>query len=51
MTHGVSEDFVGHFRDGTALPCTGADHLKSLRMVEVCIQASASGGTVSLHEL
>ena len=48
---GFLEDFVGHFRYGTALPCTGADHLKSLRMVEACIQASARGATVSLHEL
>ena len=48
---GFLEDFVGHFRDGTPLPCAGADHLKSLRMVEACIQASKGGGTVSLHEL
>lgn len=44
------EDFVAHFRDGTPLPCTGADHLKSLRMVEACIRASAGEGTVQLQD-
>lgn len=44
------EDFVGHFRDGTPLPCPGTDHLKSLRMVEACIRASSGEGTVSLNE-
>jgi predicted dehydrogenase len=39
-------DFVGHLRDGAALPCPGADHLKSLRMVEACILSSATGRTV-----
>jgi predicted dehydrogenase len=48
---GLLEDFVGHFRDGTPLPCSGADHLNSLRMVEACIRASEGGGTVDLNEL
>jgi len=47
---GLLEDFVGHFRDGTALPCSGADHLTSLRMVEACIRASSGEGTVRLNE-
>lgn len=42
-------DFVGHFRDSTPLPCSGADHLNSLRMVEACIRSSSGEGTVSLH--
>jgi predicted dehydrogenase len=47
---GLLEDFVSHFRDGTPLPCSGADHLNSLRMVEACIRASSGEGTVSLNE-
>ena len=43
------EDFVGHFRDGTPLPCSGTDHLNSLRMVEACIRASAAEGSVDLR--
>lgn len=43
------EDFVSHFRDGTALPCSGTDHLNSLRMVEACIRASQGEGTVELQ--
>lgn len=39
-------EFVAHLRHGAALPCPGADHVKSLRMVEACIQSSTSGQTV-----
>jgi predicted dehydrogenase len=39
-------EFVAHLQDGAALPCPGTDHLKSLRMVEACIRASATGRTV-----
>ena len=46
---GLLEDFVGHFRDGTPLPCSGTDHLNSLRMVEACIRASEGEGTVDLQ--
>ena len=45
---GLLEDFVGHFRDGSPLPCSGADHLNSLRMVDACIRASEGEGTVDL---
>ena len=48
---GLLEDFVSHFRDGTPLPCSGTDHLNSLRMVEACIRASSGEGTVRLNEL
>jgi predicted dehydrogenase len=44
------EDFVGHLREGTPLPCPGADHLGSLRMVKACIRASEGEGTVRLAE-
>jgi predicted dehydrogenase len=45
------EDFVGHFRDGTPLPCSGTDHLNSLRMVEACVRSSEGEGVVELQEL
>ena len=38
--------FVEHLRDGHPLECSGADHLKSLRMVEACIHASTTGQTI-----
>ena len=40
-------DFVGHLFDDAPLNCSGADHLKSLRMVEACILASATGTTIN----
>lgn len=43
-------DFVSHFRDGSPLPCSGEDHLSSLRIVEACIRASDGEGTVSIHQ-
>ena len=43
-------DFVRHFRDGAPLPCSGTDHLNSLRMVEACIRSSEGEGTVHLQE-
>ena len=46
---GLLDDFVGHFRDGSPLPCSGADHLNSLRIVEACIRAAQGGGTVDLQ--
>ena len=46
---GLLEDFVGHLRSGTPLPCSGVDHLSSLRMVEACIRASRGEGTVDLQ--
>ncbi len=47
---GLLEDFVSHFRDGAPLPCSGADHIQSLRMVEACVRASAGEGTVVLND-
>ncbi len=47
-------DFVAHLQGDGPLPCPAADHVKSLRMVEACIQSSATGQTVDpralLHE-
>lgn len=42
------EEFVRHLREQTPLPCSGTDHLQSLRMVDACIRSSAGEGTVSL---
>ena len=40
-------DFVGHLLDSTPLRCSGADHLKSLRMVEACLASAAQGTTIN----
>jgi predicted dehydrogenase len=34
----------------TALPCSGADHLRSLRMVEACILSSRSGQAIQMDD-
>jgi len=43
---GLLADFVAHLLDGAPLHCSGADHLKSLRMVEACILSSTTGQTI-----
>ena len=40
-------DFVAHLLDDAPLSCSGADHLKSLRMVEACIRSAATGSTIN----
>ena len=45
------DDFVDHLEGNAPLPCSGTDHLSSLRMVEACIRASAGGETVHLDDL
>ncbi|NNF29376.1 MAG: Gfo/Idh/MocA family oxidoreductase [Gemmatimonadetes bacterium] len=47
---GLMDDFVGHLLEGTPLPCSGADHLGSLRMVDACIRSVGGGGAVRLDE-
>jgi predicted dehydrogenase len=44
-------DFVAHLSDDAPLHCSGADHLKSLRMVEACLRASATGKTINPSDL
>ena len=44
-------DFVGHLLNGSALPCSGDDHLRSLRMVEACIRSASGAGVVKLDGL
>jgi len=44
-------EFVAHLRDGGPLPCPGADHVRSLRMVEACIQSSAAGRAIDPRAL
>jgi predicted dehydrogenase len=36
-------DFVAHVRQGAPQPCSGADHLQSLRMVDACVRSAVSG--------
>jgi len=43
-------DFVDHCRRRAPLPCSGADHLNSLRMVDACIRSSEGEGTVHLQQ-
>lgn len=47
---GLLRDFVGHVRNGTPLPCSGADHLNSLRIVEACIRSSEGETTVTIDQ-
>jgi len=42
-------DFVSHLRGRAPVPCSGTDHLNSLRMVEACIRSSQGEGTVTLE--
>jgi predicted dehydrogenase len=43
---GLLSAFVGALRGEHALQCSGADHLKSLRMVEACILSSQTGRAI-----
>ncbi len=45
---GLLGDFVRHFKEGTPLPCSGTDHLNSLRMVDACIRSAGSEAAVHL---
>ncbi|MBM3611388.1 MAG: Gfo/Idh/MocA family oxidoreductase [Alphaproteobacteria bacterium] len=42
-------EFSAHLRGEGPLPCSGADHLKSLRMVEACIAAAKTGQSKHLN--
>lgn len=44
-------DFLAHLIDSAPLLCSGADHLKSLRMVEACIASSSQGKNINPAEL
>ncbi len=44
-------DFVAHLLEGVPLNCSGADHLKSLRMVEACIASADQGQIIKPAEL
>ena len=50
-TQGVLGAFVAHLLDGAPLECSGADHLRSLAMVEACVRSSATGSAVSVPAL
>jgi predicted dehydrogenase len=45
---GLLADFVRYFREDAPLPCSGTDHLTSLRMVDACIRSAGSEVAVSL---
>lgn len=47
----VLTDFLAHLLDDAPLHCSGADHLKSLRMVEACIVSSSQGKKINPAEL
>jgi predicted dehydrogenase len=46
---GLLADFVRCLMAGEAPPCSGVDHLNSLRMVDACIRSSERQMTVSLN--
>lgn len=48
---GLLDAFLRHVRDGGVLECSGADHVRSLAMVEACIRASAGGDSVDVPAL
>lgn len=50
-TAGVLSAFVAHLLDGAPLECSGADHLRSLAMIEACVRSSATGTVVSVPAL
>ncbi len=50
-TEGVLAAFVAHLQGGAPLECSGADHLRSLAMVEACVRSSATGTAVSVPAL
>jgi predicted dehydrogenase len=50
-TAGVLAAFVAHLQEGAPLECSGADHLRSLAMVEACVRSAATGDAVSVPAL
>lgn len=50
-TAGVLAAFVAHLRDGAPLECSGADHLRSLAMVEACIRSNAQRAVVAIDDV
>ncbi len=45
---GLLADFVERFSDGRPLPCSGRDHLQSLRLVDACIRSSERHATIEI---
>lgn len=44
-------DFLAHLLDGAPLPCSGVDHLKSLRMVKAAILSAETGKRINPADL
>ncbi len=47
-TRALFERFVDHVLDGTALECSGRDHLMSLAMLEACVRSSEQKSAVDV---
>lgn len=50
-TVGLWDAFLAHVCDGQALQCSGRDHLRSLAMLEACIQSSANKQVIHVDDL
>lgn len=50
-TVGLWEAFLAHVCDGAELQCSGRDHLRSLAMLEACIQSSANHQVIHVDDL
>lgn len=48
---GLLDAFLRHLRDGAPLECSGADHVRSLAMVEACIRSSTDGSVIDVPRL
>ena len=48
---GLLSAFLRHLRDGAPLECSGADHVRSLAMVEACIRSSMHGSVTDVPRL
>jgi len=48
---GLLDAFLRHLRDGAPLECSGADHVRSLAMVEACIRSSTDGSVTDVPHL
>ena len=48
---GLLDAFLRHLRDGAPLECSGADHVRSLAMVEACIRSSTDGSVTDVPRL
>lgn len=50
-TRALFKSFVNHVLDGSALECSGRDHIMSLAMVEACIRSSEKQTAVTIKDV